>query len=203
MKTLSEIEEMVAPLMSEYQKIYYVYQAFVDGELRYIGKGKGNRMEHCKGGTSSCSELNRDFHMGKNIEVVKYREGLLESEADYLEMHLISENMDKGIYNKKFKIDYSSKPNFQTMKGLKILGEGRDDKLIKHLCKISPEISKHYFEQLQMALNMCELSLYLVRTGDSSSPILIIDKPRQSDYDVQHKGCKNWPNCDTVGCGEW
>lgn len=36
------------------ENIYYVYAAFVDKKLKYIGKGKGNRYEHV---TSGCSHV--------------------------------------------------------------------------------------------------------------------------------------------------
>lgn len=199
METIADIENMMKPLSEEYQNVFYVYQAFVEGELKYIGKGKGNRLEHCKSGSSSCSELNRDFHEGKLIEVVKYKDKLQEFEAEGLEMYLINENKDKGIYNKKFTTDLSSKPNLERMKDVKIIGSDSDEKVIKHVCGLSSEITKKDFENLRHYLDMCCLTLYLAEVK-GSKPILVLDKPKTSDYDVRHLGCPNWPNCSFAGC---
>ena len=189
------------PLSMEYQNVYYVYQAFVDGELKYIGKGKGKRLEHCTSGRSSCSELNRDFHAGKEIVVVKYKDKLLESEAHMLEMSLIEENASKGIYNKRMDYDLSSKPNLERMKDVNILAKDLDKKLVKHICKLSPEITKHSFRKFRNLLNDCGLMLYLTEVK-GSAPILVIDKIKCSDYEVRHWGCPNYPNCDVDGCGK-
>lgn len=200
MVTRVEIEEMMKPLSEKYQNIFYVYQAFVDGELKYIGKGKGKRWEHCTSGSSSCSELNRDFHEGKNIEVVKYKENLQEFEAEVLEIELIKDNKDKGIYNKKLHTDLSSKPNIERMKDVKIIGTGSDDNLIKHVCALSTEITKKDFDTLRHYLDMCSLTLYLAQVK-GSKPILVLDKNKTSDHEVRHLGCPNWPNCSFAGCG--
>lgn len=198
--TKQEIEDMCKPVRPEYQEIYYVYQAFVDGELKYIGKGKGKRIDHCLSGASSCVELNRDFHLGKNIEVVKYKEKLQESEADYIEMSLINEYKDKGIYNKRFTTDLSSKPNLERMKDVKVIAALDDEKAIKVFCTLAPEITKHAFEELNSFVSKCGLSIYLAEVK-GSKPMLIIDKPKHSDYEIRHLGCPNWPNCNTEGCG--
>lgn len=199
MSTKINFEEINKPLSDEYQKVYYVYQAFVDGELKYIGKGKGKRLNHCDSGKSSCSELNRDFHAGKEISVVKYREGLLETEAHILESRLIQENIDKGVYNKKLDYDLSCKPNLESMKDVKIIAEDVDKKVIKHLCKLSPEITDYSFKNFRKLLDECGLTLYLTEVR-GSTPILVIDKPKFSDNHVRHLGCFNWPNCDVDGC---
>jgi len=47
------------------EKIYYIYAAYVDGVLRYIGKGSGDRYKHCTSGRSSCVDLNIDLFNGK------------------------------------------------------------------------------------------------------------------------------------------
>ena len=36
------------------KRSYYVYQALVDGVVKYVGNGKGNRYKHCNSGMSSC-----------------------------------------------------------------------------------------------------------------------------------------------------
>ena len=60
---------------------YYVYIATVNGITRYVGKGKGSRLNHCASGKSSCFELNKAFFEGKVIEVCKVEERLSEREA--------------------------------------------------------------------------------------------------------------------------
>lgn len=199
--TKEEIQDMCKPLSPEHQEVYYVYQAFVDGELKYIGKGKGKRMDHCLSGASSCVELNRDFHAGKNIEVIKYKDQLQESEAEGLEMMLINEYKDTGIYNKRFSTDLSSKPNLERMKDVKIIANLDEEKAIAEFCRLSPEITKHSFQQLRDFVGMCGLSIYLAEVK-GSKPILVIDKPKHTDYEIRHLGCPNWPNCAIVGsCG--
>lgn len=202
-KYRNEIEERCKPLSDLHQRVFYVYEAYVDGELRYIGKGKGARWKHCCSGKSSCSELNKDFHEGKNIEVLIHKDKLLEHEAEGLEIDLIRSNIDKGIYNKRLNTDLSSKPNLERIKDAKIIAQGMDDKLIKHVCNLSPVITKHDFEKLRDCLDHCGLVLYLSEIK-GSHPVLVIDKPKYSDSDVRHLGCKNWPNCASAGgCGEW
>lgn len=82
------------------EKIYYIYAAYVDGVLRYIGKGSGDRYKHCTSGRSSCVDLNIDLFNGKKIEVKKIRENLSEREALNAEALLIEVNYDT-LYNKK------------------------------------------------------------------------------------------------------
>lgn len=201
-KRKKEIEERCKPLSDLHQRVFYVYEAYVDGELRYIGKGKGTRWKHCNSGKSSCSELNRDLHEGRNIEVILNKDKLLEYEAESLEIDLIRSNMDRGIYNKTIDPDLSSKPNLERMKDVKIIAKEFDEKLIKHVCNLSPLITKHDFTNLRDLLSSCGLALYLSEIK-GSKPVLVIDKPKCSDSEIRHLGCKNWPNCGTEGCGEW
>ena len=79
---------------------YYIYAAYVDGVIRYIGKGKGSRYKHCNSGKSSCTELNRDFFLGSKIEIIKLKECLSEAEALELETAHIICNKDT-LYNKQ------------------------------------------------------------------------------------------------------
>lgn len=194
------LEELTKPLSEKHQNIYYVYQAFVDGELKYIGKGKGKRYLHCLSGASSCPELNRDFHSGKKIEVIKYKEGIPESEAEGLEMLLIDQHKDNGIYNKRFTPDYSSKPNLERMKDVKILANCEEDKFIKQVCGLAPEITASAFKDLVRAADLCGLAVYLAEVK-GSKPMIILDKPKRTHYEIEHLGCPNWPCCDVGGCG--
>jgi hypothetical protein len=111
-------------------------------------------------------------------------------------------NSDSGLYNKTAYNDLGSKPNIERMKDVKIVGKDGDKATVKHLCKLSPEIAKYDFDTLRRYVDLCGLSLYLVQVG-GSAPMLVLDKPKFSNYEVAHLGCKNWPNCSIVGCGEW
>ena len=77
---------------------YYVYGCFVDDELKYVGKGKGNRYTHCTSGASSCVELNRDFFAGRNMKVKKLKENLSDDDAKDIEKLLIDLLGDR-LYN--------------------------------------------------------------------------------------------------------
>lgn len=81
----SAIEYQKAKLLSLQGRDYYVYMVFVDGHLRYVGKGKKERYKHAISGTSSCPELNRDFFQEKCIEVRISASKLTEKEALSLE----------------------------------------------------------------------------------------------------------------------
>lgn len=72
-------------MSTENNNVYYVYGCFVDGLLRYIGKGKGERWKHCTSGSSTCKELNRDLFEGKRMEVKFLYEGLSEEYALQIE----------------------------------------------------------------------------------------------------------------------
>ena len=71
-------------------KEYYIYGAYgKDGELLYIGYGKGNRYKHCNTGISSSKALNRYYFLnGENkcIKVEKLFENLSLDNAVHLEL---------------------------------------------------------------------------------------------------------------------
>ena len=81
-------------------RLNYVYHVFVNGDLAYIGKGKGKRYLHPKSGASSCAELNRHYFLGDKIEVVILKDGLSSIEASKLEKDMIWKMQPK--YNKKY-----------------------------------------------------------------------------------------------------
>ena len=56
-------------LKKKLKQDYYVYICVVDNMLKYIGKGRNTRWEHCVSGRSSCALLNRDYFRGKHIKV--------------------------------------------------------------------------------------------------------------------------------------
>lgn len=182
------------------QNIYYVYKCFVGGELKYLGMGKGERYRHCNSGKSSCSELNRDFHAGKCLIVEKFSEGLLRSEAQWLETELIDKHIESGIYNKRISPDFKSQPNISKVEYVNILGDNHDTNVIKHVCALAPDITEQHYEQLRSAASRCGLTVYLAKVK-GSKPTLILDKPQRSQSDIDHLGCSNWPNCKLMGCG--
>jgi len=83
---------------------YYVYIVFVEGEVKYIGKGTKERWKHALSGASTVALLNRDFFEGKKIEVKCYKNFIQESEALELEKQLIGNfgylRNPCSIYNK-------------------------------------------------------------------------------------------------------
>ena len=88
------------------KKSYYVYVVVVDGEVKYIGKGKGDRYKHAVSGSSSVPEINRDYFKGKLIEVriVHGNRNLTEQqaismEADYIGSHT-RDIWPSKLYNK-------------------------------------------------------------------------------------------------------
>jgi len=78
---------------------YYVYAAYVDDVLRYVGKGKGNRYLHCNSGKSSCYKLNEDHFQGRDIVVIKVFENLDNKTATEYETYILNELKDAGLYN--------------------------------------------------------------------------------------------------------
>ena len=80
---------------------YYVYKVYVDGELSYIGKGKGNRFKHPNSGISNIYELNKAHFEGKEIVTKVYKSGLCNHEARYLEKDLINKHKEVcNLFNK-------------------------------------------------------------------------------------------------------
>lgn len=83
---------------------YYVYIVFVEGEVKYIGKGTKERWKHALGGASTVALLNRDFFEGKKIEVRCFRDFIQEKEALEIEKDLIGifgyQTQPPRIYNK-------------------------------------------------------------------------------------------------------
>lgn len=80
---------------------YYVYKVYVDSELSYIGKGKGNRFKHPNSGVSNIYELNKAHFEGKEIVTKIYKLGLCNHEAKLLEKELIYMYKEKcTLFNK-------------------------------------------------------------------------------------------------------
>ena len=88
--------------MKELPKInkYYVYGAYVDGVLKYVGKGYGNRYKHCMSGKSTCEELNAAYRSGCTIDVQLLHGNLSESEAFTKENEEIEKIGIENLWNK-------------------------------------------------------------------------------------------------------
>lgn len=197
--TEEERLKMNTPVSPVDQCIYYVYQCFVEGELKYIGMGKGGRINHCTSGKSSCPELNRDFHAGKTLTVVKIQDKITKQEASRLEMDLIWENEGKGIYNKLMHANMASQPMISKVAGIKISEKQKPEDLYRQLAKVSPDIDEHSFENLMHWLHRCSLTMYVASVGTTKT--LVLDKAYSKGFDHLHAGCPNFPCCDVAGCG--
>ena len=89
-------------ILKELPKInkYYVYGAYVDGVLKYVGKGYGNRYKHCMSGKSTCEELNAAYRSGCTIDVQLLHGNLSESEAFTKENEEIEKIGIENLWNK-------------------------------------------------------------------------------------------------------
>lgn len=198
--TEEEKIKMKTPVSPEHQKIYYVYVCHVDGVLRYIGMGKGNRYTHCTSGKSSCSQLNKDFHAGKELVVTKVAEKLTHQEAQGIETDMIWEEKDNGIYNKQLNPNAASQPLLSKVKGVVIDPNATHEDFYKQLAKVSPDIDEHSYENLSHWLNRCGLTIHLASVGNNKT--LVLDKAYSDAFSYLHAGCPNFPNCGIVGnCG--
>lgn len=189
--------------VKEYTQLYYVYECRVDGVLRYVGMGKGNRYKHCASGKSSCSELNRDFHEGKEITVVKVKEKLTKTDALIYEADLIIST--EGLYNIKKELSFGQIPDFKRSDKYKVLGSYYDKKtrhkFMKLLGNKADEMTEELFSKLRRILSECGLEAVMVQY-EGASPIIILDRVEVSDKELSHLACPNWPNCEFVGdCG--
>lgn len=100
-----KIEKLEKEIDTLNKRDYYVYLVFVDFELRYVGKGRGDRWKHAIGGASSVPELNRDHFNNRYIEVRKFLERLSEKEALEYEAQVIGSTVyitgSDRLYNKR------------------------------------------------------------------------------------------------------
>lgn len=198
--TEEERIKMQTPVSPEHQNIYYVYVCHVDGVLRYIGMGKGSRFSHCVSGKSSCSQLNKDFHDGKELVVTKVAEKLTRADAQAIETDMIWEEKDNGIYNKQLYPSAASQPIISKIKGIVIDQEASHVDFYKQLAKVSPDIDEYSYENLAHWLHKCGLTIHLASIG--SNKALVLDKRYSDAFSYLHAGCPNFPNCSVVGsCG--
>ena len=103
---------------------YYVYAWYVEEELVYIGKGKGDRWKHGNSGTSSCFGLNELFFSDKrdllNHKILECN--LTEKDAYRIETELILKHkprLNSKVLNNSF-------PNKPVFKGTNTLKDFKD-----------------------------------------------------------------------------
>lgn len=82
---------------------YYVYFTKVDGVVKYIGKGIGDRFMHTFSGVSHIKQLNDDYFSGKEIITYIYMDGLPDIAAKDIESQMIRQYKDQ-IYNKNLSL---------------------------------------------------------------------------------------------------
>ncbi len=125
---------------------YYVYKVYVEGTLRYVGKGKGMRYKHAVSGRSSSVQLNRDYLEGKGIQVKLFKWGLSSENALKEEDKLISENFD-SLYNKMKSISSRDKAT------LPKASEDREDfaEVVRFISKLH-----HKYQKAVGALYLCK-----------------------------------------------
>lgn len=73
----------------------YVYAAYVDGVIKYVGRGKGDRLNHCTSGKSTCAKLNEALALGKSVTVKKLHTEMSEFDASLKEKELIEQYGDE------------------------------------------------------------------------------------------------------------
>lgn len=150
---------------------YYVYGCFIENILKYVGMGKGNRYKHCTSGKSSCSELNRDFHAGKNLVVEFFAKNISRVEALHLEAKLISENKE-SLYNKKEGLKSLESPNLKRTLNYKSPSFSEIEAKISSMANT---ITDEQISKVYEILVMAGLDFYLVESGNKST-MLVIDK---------------------------
>lgn len=175
---------------------YYVYGCYVEEELKYIGHGCNNRWKHCVSGTSSCSELNRDFHEGKVMRVDKLYTKLSKEQAQEVEEKLIAENFET-LYNKVIRASNSNNPAITKKKEFKILAHNMSatDAEQKLYNEHVSDLSECIFD-LEVDLLSDGLGIFVVKHGNSK-PMIVIDKitdgmkEKYMEYNLGHMKLPN------------
>lgn len=83
---------------------HYVYLVRVNGSIKYVGKGSGDRWRHSTSGASSVPYLNRDYWQGSSMEVYIVTDLHIKTSTDahQLEREIITTLKNDGVelYNK-------------------------------------------------------------------------------------------------------
>lgn len=93
----SSVQKIVKTAINRKKSNYYVYKVFVDGNLKYIGKGTKDRYLHAASGTSNNYELNKAHFEGSTIDTKIVKNGLSDYQARKLERELIASAEGLGI----------------------------------------------------------------------------------------------------------
>lgn len=109
---------------------YYVYVAKADdGQVKYIGKGKGSRYTHISSGRSSCVEANSYILSGGDIFCYKIIEGLSGDKALEIEAELI--NILSPIWNKEIPASCGVDVSYLLSAINKLPNEGEDIEVVE------------------------------------------------------------------------
>lgn len=171
--------------MKDRKNVYYVYACKVDGELKYIGKGKGSRYKHCNSGASSVAELNRDFHAGKEVTVEFVKKNLSDNEALALESSLIEEHFET-LYNKTACNMRPVTPNVRKMRSARILGSSwsmgdEEEKFNQFLQEKGIDPESEFYQELFCRLAANNKALYAIELP-SKTKLLVIDHADEAEY---------------------
>ncbi len=84
--------------------MFYIYTVYVDGVLKYIGKGVGDRYLHPISGLSHVKELNKHFYTGCHIYTCIVEDELTEDDALNIESDYLSfyKSNKAPLYNKRY-----------------------------------------------------------------------------------------------------
>ena len=176
--------------VSQGVSIYYVYECLVEGVQRYVGYGKGDRRSHCKSGKSSCSELNRDFHTGKEMVVRVIRSNLSKDEALSIEAELISQG-GGTLYNKSVsrKHKLKSSPSMSRSDSLKILCSsnsiGNEELEFQNTFTTltGVDIESKSYLKMNDCLTLNGLALYVVES-ETRTRFIVVDKVNSYEVDM-------------------
>lgn len=152
---------------------FYVYLASIDGDVKYVGKGKDTRFQHVNSGISSCYMANKAHFEGKFIDVDFYKFFELEEDALLFEKEVITaiqppwniifndQNAAKRrLLSKEKKVpqkqDRATSQYLGVSKLLKPYGGKRSpEKYYRAWCRVGKDTKKHigcYITEIEAAL---------------------------------------------------
>jgi hypothetical protein len=106
-------------LLNEKPKGNYIYSAFIEDELVYIGRGQRSRYKHCASGASTSFYLNKMFFEGKDIKTCIVIDKLSSEDSEMLETFLIKSFKPKGntlINSKNEKVNSNFQEFLESMR---------------------------------------------------------------------------------------